>query len=220
MLGVPVIGVSVIPEGNSLGRTMFAGSINTTAFQVIAAGGACETPFGHAEGYGSDMAQVYGLSFAGNGYTADAAIGHARALLGSISSDVRHRIAEIIASMGELSGTGLIEKVIEIASFEARFNITSALSEQAERIKELRSKIHTPEYESSIAKGERSVIETVAGMVILIKVTTDENGKEHRLCTYCNGKDGHKIACPLYKDITEENDGTLIFSEETSKEKD
>lgn len=199
LLGVQVIGVSVISEGNSLGRTSFAGHINATAFQVIAAGGACETPFGHAEGYSADMGQVYGLSFAHGGYAAETAISHAGALLGSIPTDVRNRVAEIIASMGEITGTEIINKAIKIAAFESSYNINSALSEQAERIKELREKVLTPEHQASIDRGERTVIEVVGGgTTIIIKITRDEEGREHKECTYCNGKDGHKLLCPLF----------------------
>lgn len=212
LVSIPVLGVSTKPEGISAGRTIVAGHLNPTGFQIVAAGGACNTPIGRAEGYGSDMAQVYGLSFA-NGYAAEAAISDARMLLASIPDDVKHRIAQIIASMGEVMGESLIDKVIEIASLEARFNITSALSEHAEKLKELRSKILTPEYADSITRNERTIIETPigGGITILIRVTRDEEGKEHTFCTYCHGQDDHKLHCPLFEEKDENGKLQQIF---------
>lgn len=53
-LGVPIVSLSVMPEGDSLGRTVIGGLISPETLKIIAGGGGVETHDGCAMGYGSD----------------------------------------------------------------------------------------------------------------------------------------------------------------------
>lgn len=56
--GTPIVSLSVIPEGRSLGRTILGGIVDMETMKVIAAAGGVHTHEGYARGYGSDKGKV------------------------------------------------------------------------------------------------------------------------------------------------------------------
>lgn len=105
--GVPVISVSVIPDGNSLGRTAFSGLLSPDIIKIIAAAGSVATHDGCAHGYGSDLSKVDMLGHFYGGITRESATSYASAIISKYSTEVRRKAAEIIAYLGEVSGSML-----------------------------------------------------------------------------------------------------------------
>ena len=115
--GISVLDLSVIPTNDSLGRTMFAGHIPVEKLQVIAAAGKVATHDGCAHGHESDMLKVHILSHLYNGMPAEKAVMIAHSIISKYPIEVRRRTADIIAYMGEISGSK-IPLILERARIE------------------------------------------------------------------------------------------------------
>lgn len=203
-INIPVHGVSVKRQGNSLGRTIFSGHIEPDKFKVVAAGGTCNTPFGIAVGYGSEMdhdsdvAQIHALHIAYGGMNVSEAIQRAHSKVKSIDAKFLRSLAVIIADMGEIYGEELIERAIRIAKKEAELGIEpfGSLADNAEAANYLPS----PESALQLPPGEYTIIEhLVDDKNIIVYVTIDEENNDHILCGFCHGRDGHGTICPLRK---------------------
>lgn len=118
-LGVPVISISVIPEGDSLGRNIFGGGINPRDFQIIATAGSIATHDGTAKGFGSDLHTAHLIEHYYDGIGVDQARNIAIQHVMSVPRDVRERAAEIIAYLGEISGS-LVPSILHRAEWEIK----------------------------------------------------------------------------------------------------
>lgn len=105
--GVSVISISVIPDGNSLGRTAFSGLLSPDTMKIIAAAGSVATHDGCSYGDGSDLFKVDMLGHFYGGITRESATSYALAIISKYSTEVRRNAAEIIAYLGEISGSML-----------------------------------------------------------------------------------------------------------------
>lgn len=196
--GILPISISVVPDQNSLGRTIFAGDIPDSIFIKIAAGGAVETVFGQARGYGNK--NIYGSDF---GYIAqikkDAenldliyadAIEEAENSISRLVSnkEVLRRASEIIAGMNSVTGDKL-GKIIEIAEKEVMLGVTNTGSVISE-------KIHTISVNQQT--NTRTILETdFQGNITKRVIILNPSDQEKIRCMSCGEIGGHEVACSM-----------------------
>ncbi len=214
-INIPVYGVSVKRQGNSLGRTIFPGhidTINPERFKVVVAGGTCNTPFGLAEGFGSetdgdsDIAQIHGLWMKHGGMTVSEAIARAQKKAALMDHNYIHTLAVIIADTEEAYGESLINQMIDIARREAERGI-KPFDENAQRNEDAPRDESTLEGKLQLPPGEYTFLEHMEdGQNVIVYVTIDEKNNEHLLCAFCRGRDGHLQTCPLRRKEKSDND--------------
>lgn len=187
MMGVPVNMVSVVPEGNSLGRTVFGGHHSLHEMQVIAAARSVATHDGTAHGFGSDMYKVNLIHHFADGISPEAARSQAAAIISTIPHAVRNKAAEILAHMKETPGSRLSE-ILERARLEVEWetrqkqDFTFESPEQPE---------HIPE------PGKYTTIDDLGHEEYRIRYIY--NGiieKEEHVCGLCQGINSHSDMCP------------------------
>ncbi len=208
-LGVPVSGISVIPEGNTLGRTMLANA-SLGDMQIVAAAGSVHAHDGRAMGYGSDMQKVVMIGRHFGGISADQARSIAASILGEYSVEVREKAAEILAYMGQVSGTTLPD-IIARAKFEVRLEKAQAFPHLTiDPTLELES-LEIPQFvdlsslilidnDSVISDQEIAVIEKYANGDSKVQwIKGEKVVRETAICGSCGSLDGHTIGCPILK---------------------
>ena len=141
-MGITPHFLSVRPEGETLGRTIFLGEIDLRSFQIIASAGAIHSPGGHAHGYGSDMSKVRLIRDLYKGMPEDEAKIKAQTAIGQYSPRVRRRAAEIIAYFGEVQGS-LIVDILKQAEHEVRFEEMGIEPDNTSFVIEQKSAINT-----------------------------------------------------------------------------
>ena len=187
--GVSVINISLAPMGDSLARTMLGGWVSIGAISDIAAAGGVGTHDGCARGYGSDKFRVdYSHVFEG-GPSWESAKGRAAGILSIYSDKVREKAAEIIAYMGEVSGS-LIRLIMLRAQMEVDLEKGMAIEPEAYIL------IPTPQKEFK----DYTIIDTLPGNMLRVTYkVVGEKKKEELLCRICLGVDGHYEKCPHAK---------------------
>ena len=185
--GAPVVSLSVMSDGNSLGRTILGGLVSMETIKVIAAGGGVETHEGHAEGYGSDKYKVDVLNHFHGGHSWESATSQATSIVGRYSREVRRKAAEIIAYLGTVSGS-LIGQIMLRAQMEA--------NEEKQGNPEPLIQITMPQVESQ----DRTIIDNLPNnMYRITYIIVGEKKKEEYLCGVCQGINGHMEECPKAK---------------------
>lgn len=181
--GAPVISISVIPEGNSLGRTVLGGLVSLETMKVIAAGGGVETHEGHSEGFGSDKYRVDVLHHFHGGHSWESARGQAASALSVYSREVRRKAAEIIAYLGRVSGS-LLSEIMLRAQME--------VNEEKHQNNEL----FVPIFIQNNSK-DQTIIENLPNNISkIIYVVVGKIEKEEFICGNCQGVNGHAKECP------------------------
>ncbi len=191
---VPILSISIIPDSTSLGRTILAGDVGLEDLKDIAAGGAVSTHLGAAEGYGSDLFKAELLAHYYGGKTVGEAIHSAEGIVNSHSRKVLQYAAEILASLGRISGT-------ELPSIMARAAIEVDIEEGRDDffIAEELINIESPEIPEEI-----TVVEDVDQTVSRIKKIEDgEVQEEFLLCNLCRRVNGHFANCPILVPLDE-----------------
>lgn len=183
-MGITPHFLSVRPEGDSLGRTIFLGEIDAHSFQVIASAGAIHTPDGHAHGYGSDMSKVRIIRDLYGGMQEDEAKIKAQAAIDQYFPRARRRAAEIIAFYGEVRGS-LIGDILKQSEHEIKLEDMGIEPDNTSFIVEQKSTINTY---TQIDYLER-------GMVRIIFVKNGKEEKKDLFCEKCGGLNGHRENC-------------------------
>lgn len=199
--GVLPLSISVIPDEFSLGRTEFAGRIAPDVLTIIAAGGAIDTVFGKAQGYGhkdhagSDFAHIANIHKGATNLTDiySDAIAKARESISRMipNKDVLRTVSSIIADMKEVRGN-MLGKIIAIAQKEVAQGKHNQIQEPLKQIEHA----YTSAY-ASYEKEHPSIV-TIIGrdiqgnQMVLIR---DEKMNEFQTCYVCNGKGGHLPTC-------------------------
>ena len=116
-LGVPVLSISVIPEGNTLGKTIVGGALNPAKTRAIFAAGSVETHDGTANGYGYDVSIVNRIDLYHPEHSHNSPQAEARTIINQVPKDIRERAAEIIAYMGVVPGS-LLPDILKRAHLE------------------------------------------------------------------------------------------------------
>lgn len=186
--GVPIVSLSVKPEGNSLGRTILGGIVDMETMKVISAGGGVHTHQGHAEGYGSDKYKVDFLYHSNGGDSWDRVIGRAANIISRYSNKVRERAAEIVAHLKELRGSIIYELLLR-AEME--------INEENHVKKELEIQTFLiPQVQSE----NKTIIDSLRNnMYRITYVVIGKENKEEMFCGVCKSVNGHLEKCPNVK---------------------
>lgn len=188
--GISVTSISVKPEGNSLGRTIFAGHISPETFKVIAAAGSVCAHDGCAWGFGHDLYQVDRAVLIHGGRSRESAQKDASKILNTFNPAVRTKAAEILAFLGEISGS-MLKEVLKRAEFEAKiapqdYGIANLYGE--EKVRELSS------------------IEYLVGDKYRVRYFAEGRLIEEKtMCATCQAEHGHYQTCLLLRNVTLEN---------------
>lgn len=195
--GVSIISLSVVREGNSLGRTILGGIVSMETAKIIAAGGGVETHDGCAEGYGSDRYKVDVLHYFHGGYSWESARSQAASILSGYSNDVRRRAAEIVAYLGEVSGPLVYEILLRAeAEISEEKDAKGQSGIQALFMPQIKSEGYT-------------IIDTLPNnMSKITYVVVGKKDKEEYLCGVCHGVNGHSEECSNAKPFPRE--GTIF----------
>lgn len=195
--GIMPVALSIVPDGPSLGRTIFTGKIDTETFQIIAAGGAVTTAYGSASGfgsenhYGSDFYHIHKLKQEQNGIDVQEAVERAERSISRVPVDVRRKASEIIASMKNISGE-MIPHIISIAEREVQNGISLVAPKMFESVNEIKT---SKAYHDAQTSGEQTVIDIDAdGIAHAVVLSNEKNA-----CSMCRGLDGHRISCAFYQ---------------------
>lgn len=202
-LGLPLISISVIPDRNSLGRTVFSGLLSSDTMKVIASAGAVSTHDGCAHGYGSDMFKVDMLNHFYGGITRESAVSQASAIVSKYSVEVRKKAAEIIAYLGEISGS-MIPLVFLRAQMEV--NLEKGITDG-----QFISKTN-PTQTSELKPKDYTVIDYLPNNSYRVTYVVDgRRKKEELICAICQGTNDHKASCPKHdKEKRIPQEGTII----------
>lgn len=198
--GIMPLSLSVIPEGNSLGRTVFAGEIGTETFKVIAGGGCVDTAFGKASGFGSayspgsDMFHIASLHAQYGGIDADETVKRASSSLAKVPENIRERASEIIASIGSISGSD-IPKIIRIAELEVAHGIVSVAPHLEENLVEIQKQ---RSYQEAISGGKQTIVGISEHGQILTPVVVELS---ENTCPQCGKSSTHLPNCS-FSDVT------------------
>lgn len=189
--GASVVSVSVRREGDSLGRTMFAGSVSTDTMKVIAAAGSVAAHDGCAHGFGSDMHHVDLLSHFHGGISKESAITQAESLISKHPIEVRGKAAEIVAYLGEISGS-MMPAILARAQME--FNLEKGIL----------GNLFVPEQKFDFEKTkpkakDYTVIDNLGGGSYRITYVIGERKREELICGACNDTNSHYKDCPKSK---------------------
>lgn len=195
---VAIDSISVIPSGNILGRTTLAGSVSMETLKLIAAGGGVHTHDGAAEGFGSDQFKVEWMHHYHGGHSWESAKSRAEAIVSGFSKDVRRKASEIIAYLGEVSGSMMGDIMAR-----AQMEVNEEKSESQPIIQ-----FEMPKIESE----NRTIIEDLPNNIQrIIYVVVGKKDEEKYLCGLCQGINGHLEECPnaKIKDNSKENPFSL-----------
>ncbi|MBI2028510.1 MAG: hypothetical protein HYT07_02760 [Candidatus Levybacteria bacterium] len=185
--GIPIVSLSVMPKGDSLGRTVIGGWVSTETMKVIAAGGGVETHDGSAEGFGSDKYKVDVMHHFHGGHSWDSARNQAASIVSRFSNRIRERAAEIIAYLGTVAGS-LIGDIMRRAQME--------LDQEKGIETEQLILVSNPQQEYKY----KTIIDELPGNVQRIRyVVVGVVKKEEYLCGICQGINSHEEDCPNAK---------------------
>lgn len=194
--GAHVVSVSVIRDGNSLGRTVFAGSLSADAIKIIAAAGSVATHDGRARGFGGDMHTINVLSQHYGGLDKESAITIASNAISKYSTDVRRKAAEIIA---HLSGThmkevpgSLIPSII--ARAQAEVEIEQGIKSNKVVVEYDFRNVQNQKKEEPV--NDYTIIENLGDKGSrIIYVIDGQIKREEFLCPLCKTINGHSESC-------------------------
>jgi len=200
-LGVSVKLISTHPAGNSLGRTEFFGGMSPETFKTIAAAGAVDTPHSAASGYGMDMYMIDMLHHYHGGKGRSGALSEASGIINSYSHEVRARAAEIVAYLGEVSGS-------QIGTI-LRQAYTELFLEGKERNKDSYMKIRTMVDVIDDANKKETNNKDI---ITIVSYPDGEHAVEYKkngtkiievvYCSICKGQGVHVSGCPAIKSTT------------------
>lgn len=197
--GVPIESISVMPTGDSLGRTTLSGLVSLEKMKVIAAGGGVDTHEGCARGFGSDKYKVDMMHYHYGGHDWETAGSLAASVISKYSTDVRSIAAEIIAFLGEVSGEEL-PLILMRAQVEAnaRKGIHDSLVISTKTLRKEESQT-------------RTIIDTLPNNVYKITyVVIGKKDEKKYFCGFCQEVDCHLKNCPNAK-IKEEDSNPEPF---------
>ncbi len=191
--------ISVVQEGNVLGKNTFSGWIDPESWKVIAAGGAVELADGTpASGFGSDMFSAKFMQFMYGGMNFDQAKEKAKAIVKSYEKKVLDRASEIIAFMKVVNGNQLND-VLKRAEYELAM-------EKGEQIlaymyvPNKAEELYGKKQETNQNEEKTTIIEYMNGNQA--KLTYKNGDKVERVITYCgacHGIGGHNKDCSYMK---------------------
>lgn len=203
--GAPVVSLSVIPQGNSLGRTILGGTVSMETMKVIAAGGGVETHDGCAEGFGSDKYKVDVLHHFHGGHSWESAKNQASSALSVYSREVRKKAAEIVAYLGKVSGS-LIGEIMLRAQME--------VNEEKHGESEPIVPIFVPQNKSE----SYTIIDNLPNNSYKITyVVVGKKDEVQHLCGLCHGIDSHMEKCPNADTKKDSRPESLISSKSLAK---
>ncbi|KKS95416.1 MAG: hypothetical protein UV73_C0018G0029 [Candidatus Gottesmanbacteria bacterium GW2011_GWA2_43_14] len=227
--GVKPTSVSVIREGNSLGRNEFNSFIPLTTFKIIAAAGAIneEGGGGYAPGSGGDLYQIASANYLQgmNPENFQSYISMAKNTLNAhFPPKVRERAAIILAHMGKVNGDQ-ISSILEQARFElaledmlvkGNFDVSSNIFDTWEGKQEAEENIlnlqNSLTEESADLIGLRSIEEDLEGNIRIgwTSPADPQSVNEDIICPFCGPVKGgaHADFCQQAKYRTEIGDGT------------
>ena len=194
--GNDLVAMSVNPEGNRLGWTLFSGAVDP----ATAAAGSVDTVFGPASGFGGDLAAVMYL-----GSSIPSAQSEAQTIISGFDRDFLAIASEIIALKGFLTAQDF-EEVLRRAEFElawrnSGFDLKEALSLQgidlAQDYKEeqpVKDRLVIPD------TGIFTLIETYEDKIVTTIITGGEYGIPKVVCPRCGVEGGgHLPNCEAVK---------------------
>lgn len=195
--GASVVSISVRREGDSLGRTMFAGSVSPDTMKVIAAAGSVAACDGCASGYGSDIHHARLLTHFYGGISLESATVQAKTIISNYSIEVRKKVEEIVAyygtHIGDIPGS-LIPAFLSRARMEVNLekgilgNLFVAEDEFKEAI-EPKEKPKDYTVIDNLEDGSYRIRYAVGG----------EIKREDSICGVCNDTNGHYKDCPKHR---------------------
>jgi len=188
--------ISVVREGNTLGKNTFSGHINPETWKVIAAGGAISLSDGTpASGYGMDMYSAKLMQYFYGGMSFEQAKHKAKSALMVYEKKVRGKAAEIIACMKVVNGNQL-DDVLRRAEFELAMEKGEQLiaymyvPNKAEESKADKQKDNNQE--------KQTIVEYLTNNQCRLTYTTNGKVVETRtFCGVCKGIDGHNKGCSV-----------------------
>jgi len=192
-LGVPILSLSVIPDGDSQGRTTFAGHIPAKTMQLIAAAGKVATCDGHAHGYGSDMSKVALLSRYFNGMSEEEASTQAENIIHNYcSSDVRKRVEQMIACVGEIPGHKI---PLFLTTAQIEVNLKKGINYEIPNEQKTENNS-----ENEHQTDKKTVIKYLTnGDQRIIYLIGNKTEREELMCHLCLGVNDHDESCPRHK---------------------
>lgn len=179
--------ISLEPDGNSLARTVFSGSIPSDKIQIIALGGAIDTPHGQAQGYGMDMYMAKMIEAEHGGDTVESAHSMATGILNSYPKEILKIAAEIIAFQGETS-SWMLPYILERAKQEALMQKDDPEIQQY--------KVPAKEsFAASTNTSEMTIIGTQDTYYKITRIKDDQVTDEMIICKVCGGINAHYPSC-------------------------
>lgn len=192
--GNSVVALSVNPEGDRLGLTLFSGEVDS----ATAAAGSIDTVFGPAEGFGGDLATIMLLDLKQGkdpGSSIFSAQNEAQSIISGFDSDFLAIASEIIALKGFLTAQDF-EEVLRRAEFElawrnSGFDLKEVLELQginfATDYKDDRSdqgRLVIPD------SGTYTLIETFEDKIVTTVITDGKYGIPKVVCPRCGVEGG------------------------------
>ncbi|MDE2025380.1 MAG: hypothetical protein KGJ07_02725 [Patescibacteria group bacterium] len=191
-LGVPVLQVSVEPDGVSWGRTFVApGELKKS--QIISMAGKLPTDFGQAKGTSSDEHQAMIGSFYG-GLTVQEAYGEARAAFQQCSQEVAEIAVRMITLMRTVSGSEFAQ-IMHLAAQVARGK--NVISQEQYEETRLRAQFnHKAAEEFGPLPGKTVTVIDANDAIYYNVVLVDNGAKEKRRCPGCGATGStHFVGC-------------------------
>jgi hypothetical protein len=115
-LGIGVESISVVREGNVLGKTILSGG-DPRKLGIVAAAGGVHTTEGPAQGHGSDDVKATMVAYFHGGESLGRARVIASSFIQSYSAPLRRKISELIAYKGKVEGS-MLSDIIKRAEYE------------------------------------------------------------------------------------------------------
>ncbi len=185
--GAYVIDLSVVPDGDSLGRTTVGGLISHELAKIISAAGGVDTPSGFARGFGSDKFKVDVIHHYHGGHSWDSARSQASVILSSIPFEERRIASIIIASKKEVTGSE-IPSIMRMA----RLIVNNGKETKTDSV------ILVPQPEREFK--EKTIIDLLPGNMQRVRyVIAGVIKKEELICGVCFRINGHDEKCPNEK---------------------
>lgn len=198
--GVSIESISVIPSGDSLGRTTISGLVSLEKMKVIAAGGGVDTHEGRARGFGSDKYKVDMMHYCHGGHDWENAGSLAASVISKYSADVRSIAAEIIAFLREVSGDQLA-LILMRAQVEA--NGRKGIHDSPI--------IKTPTLRKEESQNRTSIDTLQNNMYKITYVVIGKKDEKKYLCGLCREVDSHSKNCPNAKIKEDSNPEPFSF---------
>lgn len=184
--GAPVVSISVVPSGDSLGRTILGGICSMDTMKIVAAAGGVGTHDGHAEGFGSDKYKVDVMHHFHGGDSWETARGKASGAISKYSREIREKAAEIIAYLQEVPGSMLSAILLRAEAEVNKDKNGNGLDKEniiIPLVPERQFESHT--IIDSLANGDYKITYVVVGKV----------QKEEYICSACQGINSHREDC-------------------------